>query len=58
VVNRLVQGSHSTVLTPVVTGTVLIEPAVAIEGGDKFSGDNVVFGFMPNSTGFPWMTGQ
>jgi hypothetical protein len=58
VVNRLVQGGHPSLLTPVVAAAVLIEPAVSGEGGDRFSGDNVVFGFMPSSTGFPWMTGQ
>jgi len=58
VINRLVQGGHPSLVTPVVAAAVLIEPAVALEGGDKFSGDNVVFGFMPSSTGFPWMGGQ
>ncbi len=58
VVNRLVQGGHPSLLTPVVAASVLIESAVGGEGGDKFSGDNAVFGFMPTSTGFPWMTGQ
>ncbi len=58
VVNRLVQGGHPSLLTPVVAASVLIESPVAEEGGDRFSGDNAVFGFMPNSPGFPWMTGQ
>ncbi|MEP7042974.1 MAG: hypothetical protein ABI843_07915 [Dokdonella sp.] len=58
IVNRLVQGGHPSLVTPVVAASVLIEPAVSLENGDRFSGDNVVFGFMPSSTGFPWMSGN
>jgi hypothetical protein len=28
------------------------------DAGDGFVGDDVVFGFMPTSSGFPWMGGQ
>lgn len=57
-VTRPVIGGHSTLSTPVVGVSAMIDPVVAQEGGDKFTGDNVVFGFMPISTGFPWMSGQ
>jgi hypothetical protein len=56
VVTRTVKGAHSDSLhTPVVGAAVLLEPAVADEGGDKFVGDDIVFGFMPSSAGFPWI---
>ena len=57
-VNRPVIGGHSTLTTPVVGVSALTDPAVVSEGGDKFSGDNIIFGFMPASSGFPWMYGQ
>lgn len=45
--------------TPVVGAAVFVHPAVAGEGGgDKFTGDDVVFGFMPDSKGFSWMNWQ
>jgi len=36
----------------------LLETSVVTEGGDKFRGDDTAFGFLPTSTGFPWMSGQ
>jgi hypothetical protein len=58
-VNRPIgQSSHANAGTPVVAAAVLIDPALAAEGGNKFKGDDVVFGFIPTSTGFPWMPGQ
>lgn len=57
-VTRPLAGAHSVITTPVVGVSIMIDPAVAAEGGDKFIGDDVVFGFMPTSTGFPWMVGQ
>lgn len=54
---RVSGGSHSDLSTPVVAASVLVEPLLVAEGGNKFSGDDTVFGFMPNSTGFPWMRG-
>jgi hypothetical protein len=38
-----------------------MDPVLVAEGGDKFSGDDVLFGFMPNGqgpSGFPWMNAQ
>lgn len=55
---RPVHGGHLLVQTPVVGVSMLVERAMSDEGGDKFTGDDVVFGFMPTSTGFPWMSGQ
>ncbi|HVT31927.1 MAG TPA: hypothetical protein VHE32_04740 [Rhodanobacteraceae bacterium] len=43
---------------PAVAVTVLTEPSAIAEGGDRFRGDDVVFGFLPGSSGFPWMSGQ
>lgn len=57
-VTRPLAGVHPVLTTPVVGVAIMIDPAVAAEGGDKFIGDDVVFGFMPTSTGFPWMVGQ
>lgn len=57
-VNRHVVGAHANVVTPTVAATIFVDPAVTPEGADKFSGDDVVFGFMPTSNGFPWMSGQ
>ncbi|MEO7325971.1 MAG: hypothetical protein ABIW82_14195 [Dokdonella sp.] len=57
-VTRPLAGAHSVITTPVVGVAIMVDPAVAAEGGDKFIGDDVVFGFMPTSTGFPWMVGQ
>jgi hypothetical protein len=55
VVTRPIKGTHGNTQTPVVGVAALLEPAVASEGGDKFVGDDIVFGFMPTSAGFPWM---
>lgn len=52
------QSTHANLTTPVVGVSILVDPALVAEGGDKFSGDDVAFGFMPGSTGFPWMIGQ
>lgn len=57
-VNRHVVGAHANVVTPTVAAMIFVDPAVTPEGADKFSGDDVVFGFMPTSNGFPWMSGQ
>lgn len=49
---------HSNLETPVVGVSILVEGAIVSAGGDKFSGDNIAFGFMPSSPkGFPWMRG-
>lgn len=56
-VNRQFKG-HLSVNTPIASASIFVDPAIVPEGADKFSGDNVVFGFMPTSTGFPWMSGQ
>lgn len=58
VVRRPMVGSHTNLTTPVVAASVFVDPAVSAEGGDRFRGDDVVFGFMQQSTGFPWMSGQ
>lgn len=57
-VNRHVAAAHSVLTTPVASASIFVDPAVTPEGADKFSGDDVVFGFMPTSNGFPWMSGQ
>ncbi|HEY0178587.1 MAG TPA: hypothetical protein VGC30_03015 [Dokdonella sp.] len=57
-VTRPISGAPSTSTVPVVAVSVLMEPDVTEAGGDNFSGDDVVFGFMPTSSGFPWMSGQ
>lgn len=57
-VTRPLKGAHSELATPVVGVSMLVERAMSDEGGDKFTGDDVVFGFMPTSAGFPWMSGQ
>jgi hypothetical protein len=42
--------------TPVAAVSVMADPGtVRHDGGDGFVGDDVIFGFMPGSTGFPWM---
>ena len=59
VVNRQIgAGSHTNLATPVVGVSVLVDPALSAEGGDVFIGDDIAFGFMPTSNGFPWMNGQ
>lgn len=58
VIRQLKVAPPSTAL-PIAAIAVLPDPAVVREeGGDAFVGDDVVFGFMPGSSGFPWMTGQ
>lgn len=57
-VMRPVVGGHQTLTTPVVAAAALVERTVLDEAGNKFSGDDIVFGFMPTSQGFPWMNGQ
>lgn len=59
VINRQIgSGSHTNLATPVVGVAVLVDPALSAESGDAFIGDDVAFGFMPTSAGFPWMSGQ
>lgn len=49
-------GGHGSNTTPVVGAAILVEAAVAREGGDKFVGDDIVFGFQPApNAGFSWM---
>jgi hypothetical protein len=55
---RPIIGGPPTLTEPAVAASILVEPSVVAEGGDRFKGDDVVFGFMPNSQGFPWMFGQ
>lgn len=43
---------------PAVAVAVLTEPSAVAEDGDRFRGDDVVFGFLPGTSGFPWMSGQ
>lgn len=46
----------SVATTPVVAMAVLTDPVIVHEdGGNSFTGDDVVFGFMPGAQGFPWM---
>ena len=61
VVRPIGAGSHANFTTPTVGMSALVDPVLVAEGGDKFSGDDVLFGFMPNAqgpSGFPWMNGQ
>ena len=58
VVNRPVIGTHSSTDKPVVGASILVDPALLAEGGDDFIGDDVIFGFIPGCTGFPWMICQ
>jgi len=55
---RPIIGAPPAVNEPAVAVSIMLEPSVISEGGDAFKGDDVVFGFLPASTGFPWMTGQ
>jgi len=57
-VTRPVAGGHPNASTPVVGAAVIVDPAIVAVGGDLFRGDDVVYGFLPSSTGFPWMVGQ
>ena len=54
---RPIVGPPPSLNQPAVAVTVLFEPSVIAEGGDAFKGDDVAFGFLPASNGFPWMTG-
>ncbi|GAA0707533.1 hypothetical protein GCM10009105_06340 [Dokdonella soli] len=58
VVRSIGQNTHTNFTTPVVGVSILVDPALVTSGGNQFSGDDVAFGFMPGSTGFPWMVGQ
>ena len=55
---RPIIGSPPSIDEPAAAVSILLEPSVTLEGGDKFKGDDVVFGFLPTSQGFPWMHGQ
>lgn len=55
---RSVVAGHPNPATPVVAAAVILDPAVVGVGGDRFRGDDVVFGFLPGAPGFPWMTNQ
>ena len=54
---RPIVGGPPTLNAPAVAVSVLVDPAAVASGGDKFKGDDVIFGFLPTSNGFPWMTG-
>ena len=55
---RPIVGPPPSINEPAVAVSIMVEPSVTAEGGDAFKGDDVVFGFLPASTGFPWMSGQ
>jgi hypothetical protein len=55
---RPIIGAPPAVTEPAVAVSVMVEPSVVAEGGDAFKGDDTVFGFLPASPGFPWMSGQ
>ncbi len=55
---RPIVGAPPAVSEPAVSVSIMVEPSVTAEGGDAFKGDDVVFGFLPASNGFPWMSGQ
>lgn len=54
---RPIVGGPPALNTPAVAVSVLVDPIVVAAGGDNFKGDDVIFGFLPTSNGFPWMTG-
>jgi hypothetical protein len=54
---RPIVGSPPSVDEPAVEVSMLLDPSVASAGGDRFKGDDVAFGFLPTSQGFPWMHG-
>ena len=54
---RPIVGSPPSINEPAVEVSMLIDPAVGSAGGDRFKGDDVAFGFLPTSQGFPWMHG-
>lgn len=55
IVKRKIIGAHPNPDTPIVAAAIGIDPAVSSLGGNKFPGDDVVFGFKPTSNGFSWM---
>jgi hypothetical protein len=55
---RRIIGAPPAVNEPAVAVSIMVEPSVLAEGGDEFKGDDITFGFLPASPGFPWMTGQ
>jgi hypothetical protein len=55
---RPVAGGHPNASTPVVGAAVIVDPDIVAVGGDLFRGDDIVYGFLPGSAGFPWMVGQ
>jgi len=55
---RPIVGPPPAINEPVAAVSILLETSVQAEGGDKFRGDDTAFGFLPTSTGFPWMSGQ
>ncbi len=55
IIKRKILGAHPNPGTPVVAVAIGIDPAVSSVGGNKFSGDDVVFGFKPTSNGFSWL---
>jgi len=54
---RPIVGSPPSIDEPAVEVSMLIDPVVGSLGGDRFKGDDVAFGFLPTSLGFPWMHG-
>jgi hypothetical protein len=55
---RPIVGSPPLINEPAVAISILLDPSVGAEGGDRFKGDDIVFGFLPTSPGFPWMPQQ
>lgn len=55
---RPIVGPPPSVNEPAVAVSIQVEPSILAEGGDRFKGDDVAFGFLPASTGFPWMDGS
>ncbi len=43
--------------TPIAEVSIFVEPAAVAADGNQFRGDDVVFGFVPESPGFRWMKG-
>ena len=54
---RPIIGAPPSINEPAVEVSILIDPTVGGVGGDRFKGDDVAFGFIPSSLGFPWMHG-
>lgn len=55
IVRRKIIGAHPNPDTPAVAVAIGVDPAFSSLGGNKFTGDDVIFGFKPTSTGFSWM---